>query len=524
MKTNILVIIFLVFSVKLYSQVWVPDNGDGTYTNPIIHADYSDPDVIRVGEDYFMVASSFNCAPGIPVLHSKDLVNWEIINHVYDYLPFDRYKNVMHGQGSWAPSIRYHNNLYYVYFCTPEEGLFVATTKDPRAKWKLHHVLDVAQWEDPCPFWDDDGRAWLVRSKLCGGPVYLHRMSDDGLKLLDNGKIVYHDPETNPVLEGLKVMKRNDYYYIFAPSGGVTKGWQTVLRSKNIEGPYDAKRVLDEGNGINGPHQGGLIDTPSGEWWFIHFQDRQAYGRIAHLQPAKWLENDWIVIGEDLDGDGCGIPVLKHKKPDVGAQYPIKVPQTSDEFELKQLGLQWQWQGAEMNDWYSLKKNRGSLRLYPIASPTEEGNLHYSPNMLLQKIPAPSCVVTTKIDVSSLQMNERAGLVVSGLQHSYLSVERNVVGYSLKTYYGKYFGCGFSPLNQISVDTNHSILYLKVNITADQKCYYSYSIDGENFVCIGDSFKIFKGRWIGAKVGLFCINPNVEDGKGFVDFEYFRVN
>ncbi len=506
------------------AQVWVADQGDGTYINPIIHADYSDPDVIRVEDDYFMVASSFNCAPGIPLLHSKDLVNWEVINYIYTSLPFSQFQRVAHGRGSWAPSIRYNKGTFYVYFCTPDEGLFAATTTDPFKKWKLHHVLNVQQWEDPCPLWDNDGQAWLVRSKLCGGPVYLHKMSNDGLKLLDNGKIIYWDAKENPTLEGLKIMKRNSYYYILAPAGGVTTGWQTVLRSKDINGPYESRKVLDEGNGINGPHQGGLVSTTTGEWWFIHFQDKQAYGRILHLQPAQWLDDDWVVIGDDSDGDGCGIPVLSHKKPNVGKEYPIKTPQTSDDFNSTKLGLQWQWHGEPKDSWYSLKASKGSMRLYPVAAPTEKGNLHYTPNLLLQKMAAPAFKATTAIDASALKDNERAGLMVSGSQHTYICVEKIDGKFRLAVYYGQRVGCGFEPRMDEAVDLGSAKLLLRVDVTDDQQCYYSYSTDGQNFKKIGNqSYGIYKGGWIGAKVGLFCVNVGVEDGSGYADFDYINI-
>ncbi|MFR9529023.1 MAG: glycoside hydrolase 43 family protein [Rikenellaceae bacterium] len=507
------------------AQVWVADQGDGTYTNPIIHGDYSDPDLIRVGNDFYMVASSFNCAPGIPILHSNDLVNWEIVNHVYTSIPYDAYKKVAHGLGSWAPSIRYNDGTFYVYFCTPGEGLFAATTTDPRGEWELHHVLNVERWEDPCPFWDEDGQAWLIRSKLCGGPVYLHKMSQDGLSLLDSGRIVYWDDEVDPILEGLKMMKRNSYYYILAPAGGVQTGWQTVLRSKNIEGPYESRRAIDEGNGINGPHQGGLVDTPTGEWWFIHFQSKESYGRIAHLQPAKWLDNDWLVIGDDSDGDGCGVPVLRHRKPNVGAEYPIKTPQTSDDFNAEKIGLQWQWHGAPQEKWYSLSANKGSMRLYATACPTEYGNLHFAPNLMLQKLQAPEFMATTKIDVSGLKVGERAGIITSGSKHTYLAVENHADGYKVVAYYGKYENCGFPPQAEASVDDiAESEIYLRVNITADQKCYYSFSLDGENFRQVGKVYSVVAGRWIGAKVGLFCINPDIADGEGYADFDYFDVS
>jgi beta-xylosidase len=247
-----------VLTPGLFAQVWNPNLPEGKYKNPIIFADYSDPDVIRVGDNFYMVASSFTAMPGLPVLHSKDLVSWRIVNHVYERLPLEKFDRPQHGRGAWAPALRYHNDQFYVYFCTPDDGLFMAKADDPLGDCDLHHVEHVALWEDPCPLWDDDGQAYLVRSKVCGEELYLHKMSADGTKLLDNGKLIYRDLDANPVIEGLKLLKKDGYYYILAPAGGVPTGWQTVLRSKNIYGPYDEKVVLYKGNtSINGPHQGG---------------------------------------------------------------------------------------------------------------------------------------------------------------------------------------------------------------------------------------------------------------------------
>jgi beta-xylosidase len=430
----------------------------------------------------------------------------------------------MHGQGSWAPALRYHKGLFYVYFCTPEEGLFMASAKHPEGKWTLHHVLHTAQWEDPCPLWDDDGQAYLVRGKLCGGPMYVHRMSPDGKHILDDGKIVYEDSAQNPVLEGFKTMKKDGWYYIFAPAGGVSTGWQTVLRSKNIYGPYEHKRVLAANdNGINGPHQGGLVDTPNGdEWWFIHFQDREAYGRIAHLQPAAW-KDAWPVIGEDPDGDGCGHPVWSYRKPNVGKTYPIAEPQNSDEFTASKLGLQWQWQSIPQTQWYSLKAQAGHLRLYAVSCPTEMGNLHYVGNQLLQKMPTPDFSAETKLVVSGLATGERAGLVVQGNRHTYIAVDKTATGQTLSIYEGRYENCGFPPKVVFTTDLSSDIVWLKVQVSANQTCSYSYSLDGETFTAIDQSFKISKGGWIGAKVGLFCISPGIRQGKGWADADYFRV-
>lgn len=526
MNKRFLILFFglMFISVCVQAQVWQADNGDGTYRNPIIHADYSDPDVIRVGDDYYMIASSFTCFPGIPLLHSKDLVNWKIVNHIYTELPFDRYKYPAHGQGSWAPSIRYHKGRFYVYFCTPEEGLFVAYTDDLMKKWTLKHVLQVSLWEDPCPFWDDNGEAYLVRSKLCGGPAYLHRMSEDGLTVLDNGRVVYWDNKENPTLEGLKMMKRNGYYYILAPAGGVSTGWQTVLRSKDIYGPYEAKKVLKEGNGVNGPHQGGLVETQTGEWWFIHFQDKGVYGRIAHLQPARWI-NDWPIIGIDENNEGCGLPVLTYKKPNVGATtYPVEAPQTTDEFTDATLGLQWQWQAMAQKRWYSLTENPGSLRLYPMAAPTDQGNLHYSANLLLQKFPAPAFSAVTKLKVSGLKEGKRAGLLIMGGYHTYLSIEKNNKENKVILFEGKGEVCGFPPHALYNETFTGDDIWLKVTVSSVATCRYSYSLDGKQFREFSQELNIEKGHWIGAKVGLFCINPEVTDGKGFVDVDYFRID
>ncbi|KAA6348149.1 Xylan 1 3-beta-xylosidase [termite gut metagenome] len=514
---------FLFLTCSLRAQVWVADNGDGTYKNPILFADYSDPDVIRVGDDYWMVASSFTAMPGIPLLHSKDLVNWSIVNHIYDGLPLEKYRKPVHGEGSWAPAIRYHGGMFYIYFCTPNDGLFVARSTDPLGKWNIKQILQVEKWEDPCPFWDEDGQAYLVHSILRGGPAILHKMSPDGLQLLDNGTTVYHDEKENPVLEGLKMDKRNGWYYIFAPAGGVPTGWQTVLRSKNIYGPYEARKVLEAGNGINGPHQGGLVDTPSGEWWFIHFQSRGAYGRVAHLQPAVWTNDDWVVIGEDSDGDGCGVPVLTYRKPDAGKIWPVQVPQTTDEFEAKRLGFQWQWNAIENPAWYSLSARRGFIRLFAETCPTEHGNLYYAGNLLLQKLPAPAFTATTQVETHFTDIGERAGAIVMGNAYTYIALIKGEKGNRISVVAGHYDSMPVVPEEVATVDVNVSKAWFGVHIYDDQTCSFSYSTDGETFIALGDSYPMVPGAWIGSKAGIFSSSPNVVQGKGYADFDYFRL-
>ncbi len=510
--------------VTVSAEVWIPDLGNGRYKNPILFADYSDPDVIRVDDDFYMVASSFNVMPGIPVLHSKDLVNWDIIGHVYDRLPFEEFDKPNHGRGSWAPAIRYHEGTFYVYFCTPYRGLFMASTQDPYGEWDLHHVVDVELWEDPCPFWDDDGNAYLVRSKLRADILYIHRMSPDGKRLLDNGRILYTNLEKQPVIEGPKLLKINGWYYILAPAGGVPTGWQTVLRSRNIYGPYEDKIVLQQGNtAVNGPHQGGLVSLESGEWWFLHFQDRGTWGRVVHLQPVEW-QDGWPMMGRDINNDGVGEPVMEYRKPDVGADYPVRTPKTNDEFLSDRLGLQWQWHANPREDWHSLSASPGSLRLFAVKNLTQKSNLWRVPNLLLQKFPAPSFTADTKMTFHPELTDEKAGLVVMGREWGFLAMTSKGADKELGMYTGTYFQ-GEDRTEQIeSVPVKQDTCYLRVVVDDRATCRFAYSLDGETFVPIGKEFRATPGTWIGAKIGLFHTNPDMSDSAGFSDFDWFRLH
>ncbi|MBN1925988.1 MAG: glycoside hydrolase 43 family protein, partial [Prolixibacteraceae bacterium] len=318
------------------SQVWLTDNGDGTYTNPILQADYSDPDVIRVGDDFYMTASSFNSSPGLPILHSKDLINWQIVNHALPVLPNEVYDFPQPGRGVWAPCIRYHNNEFYIFWGDPDFGIYRVKANDPRGKWEKPVLVKEGKGMiDPSPLWDDDGNAYLITAWAgsragVNSILTIWQMSPDATELLDNGRNIYSGHDLNHTVEGPKFYKINGYYYIFAPAGGVEFGWQLVLRSRNVYGPYEEKTVLAQvDTDINGPHQGGYVETQSGEPWFLHFQDNRVYGRILHLNPVNWVYG-WPVMGYDNDGDGCGEPVRIHKNPDVGRQWPIATPAETD--------------------------------------------------------------------------------------------------------------------------------------------------------------------------------------------------
>ncbi|MDP4290182.1 MAG: glycoside hydrolase 43 family protein [Bacteroidota bacterium] len=513
------------------SRVWVADNGDGTYKNPILYADYSDPDIERVGDDYYMIASSFNCVPGIPILHSKDLVNWKIIGYGIDrQKPFDVFDKPQHGNGVWAPSIRFHKGEFYIYYPDPDYGIYVIKAKNPAGPWSDPVLIKAAKgWIDPCPLWDEDGRAWLV-SALAGSRagaksvMIVSKMNDEGTKLLDDGVIVYDGHQKNPTIEGPKFYKRNGYYYISAPAGGVPTGWQLILRSKNVYGPYEEKIVLDQGKTIiNGPHQGGWVQTQSGEYWFIHFQDKDAYGRIINLEPMKWV-NDWPVIGVDPDGDGKGEPVLTYKKPNVGKSYPICTPLESDEFNQPGLGLQWQWHANPQPNWAFTTGALGYLRLICIPQPASFVNFWDIPNLLLQKFPAPEFMVTARMTFNPLYNNEKTGLIIMGQDYSYISVKQSDNGLAVSQTVCLNAMKQGKEIEGKAAKLTSSTFFLRVRVREGAICQFSCSNDGKEFFDVGEPFKAKKGMWIGAKVGLFATRTDYKAGEvGYTDVDWFRI-
>jgi beta-xylosidase len=511
-------------------EVWVSDNGNGTYNNPIIYSDYSDPDVISVGDNYFLTASSFANTPGLPILHSKDLVNWKIVNYVFNNIPYGDFGRPRHGNGVWAPSIRYHSGEYYIYYGDPDYGVFMTKTKDPFGKWDTLTLVKQAKgWIDPCPLWDDDGKAYLVHAFAksragINGILVLNRMSADGRTLLDDGVLIFDGKTSNPTIEGPKFYKRNGYYYIMAPAGGVTSGWQTVLRSRNVHGPYEDKVVMHQGStAINGPHQGGWVETQTGESWFVHFQDKDAYGRIIHLQPVKWV-NDWPVIGEDKDNSGTGEPVLTYNKPNVGAKYPISVIQTNDEFSSAKLGLQWQWEGNHSEEWYSLTESKGNLRLFTVPLDSDSLRLWDISNVIAQKFPAPEFTVTTKLKFSPKETGEKTGLVITGMNYAYLSITKAGDKDILSVTVCMNADSGGREEVAASKKTSSENVYLRVEVKNGGKCQFSYSEDGKIFISIGKEFMARKGKWTGAKVGLFATAPFQSKKQGFADYDWFRFS
>lgn len=524
------------------SEVWVSDEGNGMYRNPVLHADYSDPDVCAVGGDYFLTASSFNCIPGLPILHSKDLVNWKIVNYALKKVePVEYYNEARHGKGVWAPSIRFHEGMYYIYWGDPDFGIFMVKTRDPYGEWDKPVLVKAGKGMiDPCPLWDDDGRVYLAhawagsRAKF-NSVLTVCELNKEGTKVISDPVLVFDGNDgVNHAIEGAKFYKRNGFYYLFAPAGGVVSGWQLVMRSKDVYGPYEARIVMAQGKtDINGPHQGGWVDTPAGESWFLHFQDKGAYGRVLHLNPMKWV-NDWPVIGVDKDGDGCGDPVSRYRKPKTDKTYPIETPVESDEFDTRKLGLQWEWH-ANYQDVFGFTTNMGYARIYGHELSPHFKNFWEVPNLLMQKFPAEEFTATAKLKVSAKDDGQLSGLIIMGWDYSWIGVEKQGEKFLLKQAVCKDAEQG--NLEQVSTlavlepsrkfeaglfPNYEREIYIRVHVDKGAYCRFSYSLDGKKFTEAGTLFKARQGKWIGAKVGMFSVTPHGKE-RGWVDVDWFRV-
>ena len=521
----------LCINAQYVSEVWNPDNGDGTYTNPVLNADYSDPDVCAVGEDYYLTASSFAHIPGLPILHSRDLVNWELIGHALQS-QFPDIKAPEHGKGVWAPSIRHHNGEFYIYWGDPDRGVFMVKAKDARGPWSEPVcVIPGKGMIDTCPLWDDDGRCWLVNgwaNSRCGfnSILTVRELSADGMRPISNPVIVFDGGNVNHTTEGPKFYKRDGWYWIMCPAGGVEKGWQLAMRSKSPLGPYESKTVLAQGKtAINGPHQGGWVHTPYGEDWFLHFQDKGAYGRVVWLQPVDW-SSGWPIMGDK------GEPLTTYRKPKSSSTMNIN-PQESDEFNAPKLGLQWQWQG-DYNQLYGMPTADGFLRLFTYRHPSTD-NLWTVPAMLLQKTPADVFTATTKIRLAAKAEKQYGGIVVMGRGYSSLVVERVGDMFQLQQRTCPKADTGgkeavtiletFKPTAKDKLDY-HPALYMDIylRLTVDGgKATFAYSLNGKTYKAAGEQFTMREGKWVGAKVGLYAIDNNEKSDVGLLDADWFRI-
>ena len=529
------------------------------YRNPILHMDYSDPDVCRVGEDYYMTASSFNCFPGLPVLHSRDLVNWEPLGAALtSYDPLFR-ETVQHGSGVWAPAIRYHDGWFYIFCGDPDRGIFMVRSQDPAGPWeKPVWLVREKGFIDPCPFWDEDGKAYL--SHGCAGSraglksvLFVAPMSPDGTRLTGPSRIVFDGHLTQPTIEGTKFYKRGGRYYIFAPAGGVATGWQTVLRSESPWGPYEERIVMAWARGtVNGPHQGAWVESPDGADWFVHFQDKGAYGRIVHLQPMTWRPDGWPVIGEDPDGDGVGQPVEEGAGPafrdgPAEGEAPAVGPYG--------IGLEWQYPAIPSPYWHSALTG-GGVRLYSVEQKGRTG-LWNCRNLLLQKFPAESFTLTARLVFRpnpSLR-GEEAGFLVMGNDYALLrftdtekgarleyvtcqgadkggeerSRELAVLSYSWEKQSFPYSSGNVPAVRYPSRAVREVWVKLEVSpktVTGnvpEAVCRFSYSQDGKRYKTVKEAFTARPEMWIGAKFGFFCNRYAPCNDSGWLDVRELQI-
>lgn len=500
-------------STSWYTDTRWGDQGDGTFANPVLCGDYSDPDVIRVGEKYYLTCSEFHYM-GMSVLESDDMVNWKIISHVFDSINLPGYDSMeKYGCGTWAPALRYHGGKYWIFVCTPNEGLFMTTATNPAGPWEpLYQVKSVSGWEDPCPLWDDEtGKAYLGHSRLGGGPIILHEMSPDGTALLDDGVTIYE----GDVAEGTKFYKLDGLYYLSIPEGGVGTGWQTVLRADDIYGPYTGKKVLEQGaTTVNGPHQGAFVDTPDGQWWFYHFQSVEPQGRIVHLEPVVW-EDGFPIIGEDYDKNGVGEPVKTCAKPATGKDVSPTAPQAGDDFSGGTIGLQWQFNHNPDWDYISLSDKAGWIEIIPQYA----ANLREAKNQLTQKTMGYKGLATVKLDFSELHSGGRAGMECIGNSFVGAGVMITLAdGLEVPELYVETDGETL-PIANVSA-LGKSSIYMRLEIDAvNNSNRFMFSADGETYYNLGETFASGSADWKGSRVGLFSyMTQDDEDGgKAFFD-------
>lgn len=515
-----------------YEMIWKSDLENGTYKNPILYTDYSDSDAIRVKDTFYMTASSFNFIPGLPILISKDLVNWSLVNYATHEIPFDDYKIPAHSRGIWAPSIRYHDNKFWIFVGMPDEGIFMTNTDNPLRKWsKLKCIKKVKGFIDPCPLWDDDGKAYIVHAYAKSrigfkSKLGIFEMSSDCESCISEDKFIFDGTKTQPTIEGPKIYKKNGYYYILAPAGGVKNGWQTALRSKNIYGPYEEKIVMSRGDtNINGPHQGALVDTELGEEYFLHFQDKGVYGRVTHLQPVEWKE-EWPIIGIDKNKTGTGNPVEMFNKPKTKVNIIPEKIEYSDYFKSGKYRLEWQWMANFKKEFLKEDRNIDGLLLNNLNTTGEEKALIWnSANILTQKIVGPEFICETKIDFANMIENSKAGLVILGDEYASLVIEKHKD--SLKIIYLESETKNNNKYENIievsDITTTKNIIYFKLKFYKNETCRFYYSLDDINWKCFKDIFSPKGGTWVGARIGIYAIKDSKEDEVSYAKFLYMKI-
>jgi len=502
-----------------FKNISVSDQGTDRYKNPVIFADFPDPDVIRVDDTYYMVSTTMHHFPGATILKSKDLLNWEYCAQPLTQLSTsDRYSLLnnqnAYAAGMWACSMKYHDGKFYLLINGNDTGGWLLTATNPEEKWEMKKLSRI--YYDPGMLFDN-GKVYVA----CGiGNIQMCELDEDFNFIREQRVISDKDG-----LEGCHLYKRGDYYYIYATYGGWPSG-QTVFRSKNIFGPYEEKMLVEKyiSNKPNTVHQGALIETATGEWWTILQEDLGALGRMPNLQPVAW-QMEWPVVGNK------GVPYSTYAKPKTGTYSPITPLPTNDNFRTYPIGKQWQWNHNPDDGAWSLFERAGWLRL----KSTPATRLTQARNMLTQRIFAfhgksstPS-TGTIRMDVSHLQEGDRAGISIFQDPYAYLAVEvkdgkKQLVWRqdTLRT------NSNFTPTEQVQPIDIDSVIYLRATITyGTSETQFYYSTDNVTFTPIGDKTKLGFNLtvFVGARFGLFCYNQlstNVST-LGYADFDWFST-
>ncbi|WP_316789385.1 glycoside hydrolase 43 family protein [Pedobacter frigoris] len=492
------------------TDVWTPDNGDGTYKNPLLWGDWPDPDFIRVGDEFYFVSTSMHYVPGCPILKSKDLVNWEMAGYAVDQYNEDPRYNLQGGdrylRGSWAATIRHHNGLFYVGFCTPnwgkEKGNFsICTAKDIKGPWT--RTIFPEYLYDPGLFFDDDGKVYVAHGQQ---KLFITELNADALSVKTPQKEIY-DNRSFPYLEGSHMYKIKGKYYLLGSTGGTT-GRQVCLRADNIYGPYESKVVINDDHTYpgNGLHQGGMVELKDGSWWFIIMQDRGPIGRVPSLEPVVWVDG-WPMLG--VNGRG----VDSHKKPNVGKTYPIKIPATSDEFSASKLGLQWQWNHNPDNAKWSLRERKGYMRLHASFA----DDLTKARNTLTQRVQGPVSRGVVEMDVAGLKDGDVAGFGIFQSPYAYIAVRKEG---GKKTLVMVNNGKLIDSLENIKADK----VWISASLThIGFKANFSYSLDGDKYISFGNELNMGLGLdWTANRFALFNYSTSKEGEGGYADFNWFR--
>lgn len=516
-------IFIITSSINLIAQKMQSDNGNGTFTNPVIAADFPDPDVIFVDDTYYMVTTTMFVFPGVPILKSKDLVNWEYCSNAVQRFDFSKCYDLdgcnRYGHGQWATSLKYHNGKFYLLFITLNEGGFICSAVKPEGPWQIKKL--PKGFYDPGLFFDDDGRIYVAHGY---SEIRLTELDED-FTAISGDSLIYKGDIRNG-LEGTHVYKINGYYYLYCTYGGLD-GIQVALRSKNIYGPYEQKVVISEKTkGPNfGIHQGALIKTQTGEWWTMLFVDSGPFGRFPSLQPVTW-EDGWPMVGVN------GKAVIQYKKPNVGKKYPVKVLPTSDEFNKTKLGMQWGWNHNPDPAKWSFSERKGYLRLKTVKV---VDSLQKARNTLTQRMFAYysdslASIATTKMDISNIKEGDIAGLAVFQDPYAYIGIKKvNGQNYIVMVNNGKTIdssavkGSTIYLRAKANFGSGAALAYGGDAVAGTGTSSFSYSLDNKSFVKIGNelnmrfNLKIFTGN-------KFCLfNYATKETGGYVDYDWFRT-